>query len=720
MPKLADQVAPATLVEHGYYVLPLGGGDKGKDSINPGGVTNATNRPGQVKAWAKLNPRYWGIACKPSRLLVIDLDRKNGIDGVANFNEWLADKGLAIPDEAPRISTQSGGIHIYLRLPDGVEMPSPEGCPVPGVDLRSGSPDTGASGFYVVAYGDPGPWEDLPQAPADLLEALRESIPSASNGGLGWAPCELTYESMSLFDQATVDAWMAAALQGIAKDLDDAHDWPEGHTDEHGNGWERLVFVKASKLARLALAPWNDLDEDRAYDLLTEHAPEGDTYSVEDKWARGLKTATQHGRQGLFLPCPVTRTAGDAGDVGDIGDVPSGPTQSVPAGDIEDAGDVGDVPSEYPQASVDGLQLFSDVRAWFGRYIKVLNEDDLNLMTLWSIHTWVVEECYTTPRLLFDSPVPESGKTTALEHLGRFTRRSVQMASVTSPALLTRMLNAEMRTILIDEVDRSLRPDMDGVQDLIAVMNSGYKRGGTRPVLMLVKKEWVAVEMPTFSPVAMAGNNPNLPADTRSRTVRVLLMPAGQGEVEETDWEQLDEPAATLQKRISQWADENREAVKARPELPEGITNRFREKWAPLKRIANVVGGHWPETVDRMALADKAEVEADKEDGMITERPHMLLVRHLAEVWPTTNGIDFMPTNQLIEHLVAAHPEVWGEDRERGFSKLTPQRMGKMMASNFKIHSGYKIPTQHRGPKGYRLAHLEVVWDAFNLARGRS
>ena len=43
--------------------------------------------------------------------------------------------------------------------------------------------------------------------------------------------------------------------------------------------------------------------------------------------------------------------------------------------------------------------------------------------------------------------------------------------------------------------------------------------------------------MPTFAPVVMAGNNPKLPEDTKSRSIRVLLMPDTDGTAEESDWE---------------------------------------------------------------------------------------------------------------------------------------------------------------------------------------
>jgi hypothetical protein len=113
-----------------------------------------------------------------------------------------------------------------------------------------------------------------------------------------------------------------------------------------------------------------------------------------------------------------------------------------------------------------------------------VSDSDLDLLTLWAVHTHLVEETYYTPRLQIDSPVPESGKTTVIEHLERLCRRSIQMATVSSSAMLTRMLDKEIRTILIDEADRALDPKREGVNDTLAVINSGYKKGGTRPVLV--------------------------------------------------------------------------------------------------------------------------------------------------------------------------------------------------------------------------------------------
>lgn len=364
---------------------------------------------------------------------------------------------------------------------------------------------------------------------------------------------------------------------------------------------------------------------------------------------------------------------------------------------------------------IDGDKLLLKVRQWWGTYITTVTEADLDLLTLFTVHTHLIAESYTTPRLQLDSPVHGAGKTTCLEHFERLCMRSVQMASISSPALMTRMLDAEQRTILIDEADRSLNPKKEGVDELLAVLNSGYKKGGTRPVLVQVKGgNWEPKEMPTFAAVVIAGNSPNLPEDTKSRIIRVLLLPDLDGRIEESDWELIEDDAAQLHDEIADWADRVRDTVRTeRPALPEGVKGRFREKWAPLKRVAAAAGGEWPEKVDAMALQDIEQYELDKEDGLINERPGVVLLRHIHEIWPRedTGFTAFTASLKIIDLLVGKYPSVWGAESPFG-KELNTKRLGSMLARGYRIHS--RLPT--RGlPRGYSRADFAKAWRALGV-----
>jgi hypothetical protein len=284
-------------------------------------------------------------------------------------------------------------------------------------------------------------------------------------------------------------------------------------------------------------------------------------------------------------------------------------------------------------------------------------------------------ETYTTPRLIIDSIAPGSGKTTLLEHMSRFCADPLQAASLSSPALLARVLANGPRTLLIDEADRSLDPKNPATAELIAILNSGYKRGGTRPVLVPVKGGgWDVEEMPTFAPVVMAGNAPNLPDDTRQRSVRILLMPDTEGTVEPSDWEEIEEEANSLANDLRTVMQKVRGAVSdAHPALPEGCVGRMREKWRPLARVAQVAGGKWPEKVQEMIIRDIAEVEAERADGLTKQPPSVTLINDIHELWP--EGEAFMRTGELVSALIEYRPDYWGSESPFG-RELTVQRLG--------------------------------------------
>lgn len=127
-------------------------------------------------------------------------------------------------------------------------------------------------------------------------------------------------------------------------------------------------------------------------------------------------------------------------------------------------------------------------------------------------------------------------------------------------------------------MDRTLRPDGPLTNDLLAILNTGYRVGGVRVVSVpTANSGWEAHEMRTFAPVAMAGNAPRLPDDTVQRSIRVLLMPDLHGTVQDSDWEEIEDEAKALQQAIAAWADSVRSLVKGMTvTMPDGCVGRFK------------------------------------------------------------------------------------------------------------------------------------------------
>lgn len=137
---------PALLyVTFGYAVLPLERGGKKPHRMLPptGGVHHANADPNSVMDRWSLDPAASiGVATgRPSGIVVIDLDTKNGADGWRSLADFMVPRGLELPAPAVIAVTPSGGRHIWLRKPGG--CPERPGI-LPGVDIKG-------DGGYVVA-----------------------------------------------------------------------------------------------------------------------------------------------------------------------------------------------------------------------------------------------------------------------------------------------------------------------------------------------------------------------------------------------------------------------------------------------------------------------------------------------------------------------------------------------------------------------------------------
>jgi len=348
-------------------------------------------------------------------------------------------------------------------------------------------------------------------------------------------------------------------------------------------------------------------------------------------------------------------------------------------------------------------EILRDVRTWFSRYMFVLDPRDLDVLALWTVHTWLCKETYTSPRLLIDSPVPGSGKTTLLEHLAKLCKNPMQMAAVSSAAMLVRLTQDNITTILIDEADRALDPKKKDVGELLAVLNSGYKVGSTRPVLVAVKSDWVPVEMSTFSPVAISGNTPLLPDDTRSRCIVIRLLPDLYEQVEESDWELLDGPAKELSDRIELVTNEIRDQVRqCRPDVPKGCVNRLKERWYPLKRIAYLAGEQWSQLVDELIVEDIANEKERLANGDAHISVNLQLATDLYQIYSPEFG--FIQTTTLVSQLIRENPESWSTRSYYG-KELTMQWLGR------RLNSAYGLTSSRIAEgRGYHANQFKAMW----------
>jgi hypothetical protein len=134
----------------------------------------STTDPQVIGGWWKRWPdALVAVDCGKSRLIVVDLDVKDGIDGPGNWKRLVA--GHDVPSTF-YVRTPSKGWHLWFRDPDGKYRNS-AGQIAPAVDIR-------ADGGLVVAPGSAGyTWHAEAPLSLDDIPVMPDGIIPTSNGG---------------------------------------------------------------------------------------------------------------------------------------------------------------------------------------------------------------------------------------------------------------------------------------------------------------------------------------------------------------------------------------------------------------------------------------------------------------------------------------------------------------------------------------------------------
>jgi len=126
-----------------------------------------------LEYWQRYPQGMVAIDCDKSGIMVIDVDSKNGKQGLQVLENRLRKLG-DLPENMPIIISPTGGFHAYLKQPECLLQRGVEGC----IDIQR-------SGFYIIApnsinennglykmYKPMLPQVDLPTLPSSWLEDL--------------------------------------------------------------------------------------------------------------------------------------------------------------------------------------------------------------------------------------------------------------------------------------------------------------------------------------------------------------------------------------------------------------------------------------------------------------------------------------------------------------------------------------------------------------------
>jgi putative DNA primase/helicase len=245
--------------------------------------------------------------------------------------------------------------------------------------------------------------------------------------------------------------------------------------------------------------------------------------------------------------------------------------------------------------AVSGAELLDEIALAFRRHIS-LPERARDAIALWALFAHTFDAWQANPRLLFTSPVPQCGKSTALTMLGKLTPRARLASNVTGPVVF-RLIEQEHPTLLIDEADTFL----GGKSDLGGILNSGHT-----PAAAFVWRcdgpEHKPRPYSTWTPLVIAGIGTVSPA-LHTRSIEIKMRRRRPDEHIEPISSSALADLDRLNQMASQWAVENIGTLAAAaPAMPVGLINRARDNWCPLLAIADLAGDRWPDLARNAAV----------------------------------------------------------------------------------------------------------------------
>lgn len=152
-----------------------------------------------------------------------------------------------------------------------------------------------------------------------------------------------------------------------------------------------------------------------------------------------------------------------------------------------------------------GERVIQTVHEFLGRFVSYPSEHAHTAHALWIVHTHLMSNWESTPRLAFLSPEPASGKTRALEVTELLVPNPVSVVNVSVAYLFRKVGSDDGTTILFDEIDTVFGPKAKDNEDVRGLLNAGHRRGATAGRCVARGSVVITEEIPAYAPVALAG-----------------------------------------------------------------------------------------------------------------------------------------------------------------------------------------------------------------------
>jgi hypothetical protein len=349
--------------------------------------------------------------------------------------------------------------------------------------------------------------------------------------------------------------------------------------------------------------------------------------------------------------------------------------------------------------------MVDELMAFFDRFL-VITEAQRLVLSLWVIHTHLVQDIEQTPYLAITSPQSGCAKTRVLEVLEVLVARPMRTARP-SEAVMFRQLHAKVPTLLWDEVDTMLSPKQARFHEgLRAILDEGHRRNGA-PVPRAMDFGRKVEYFRCYSAKALAGIG-TLPDTIATRSIYVRMERKRKDEkVARFIYRDASLAAEPLRERVACWAGKNGPRIgQTRPPMPDELTDRMQEGCESLIAIADALGRG---DAGRLALVELMGGDRLDTHESMAER----LLRDLHEIWMSAEKkhggtVPAVHTHKLLQRLREIDTSPWKGYYGRG---LDANDMASLLRQYNVASTTVKVA--RKSLKGYKRDALWPVFDRY-------
>ena len=209
-----------------------------------------------------------------------------------------------------------------------------------------------------------------------------------------------------------------------------------------------------------------------------------------------------------------------------------------------------------------------------------------------------------------------SGKTKCLTLIASLAFNA-EMSFNNTAAYMVRLIHDNSATCCMDEVESLRRAKDEDSKALLAMLNSGYKRGSFSGKMEPKKPNgWVRVRLESYSPKVLAGID-TLPATLSTRCIPIIMARSINKEVVNSEINQLDSVWSKIRNNLYRSLLTHHHLVEETyAELTDlEIAGRPWELWKPILAIAKCINQETYERIRILALeieSNKKEIESEQ------------------------------------------------------------------------------------------------------------